>query len=84
MYCCCVGTAPVRFSVQLALIGIALVLKVMGWGPKDVPANLGTFDCRILSLTTEFKHSPSQCGKGAGIKRELWLNLDGQKYVERL
>ena len=30
----CVGTAPVRFSVQLALIGIALVLKVMDWGPR--------------------------------------------------
>ena len=29
-----VGTAPVRFSVQLALIGIALVLKVMDWGPR--------------------------------------------------
>ena len=46
--CCCVGTAPVRFSVQLALIGIALVLKVMDWGPKDVPANLGTFSGRCL------------------------------------
>ena len=34
VYCCCVGTAPVRFSVQLALIGIALVLKVMDWGPR--------------------------------------------------
>ena len=31
---CCVGTAPVRFSVQLVLIGIALVLKVMDWGPR--------------------------------------------------
>ena len=32
--CCCVGTAPVRFSVLLALIGKALVLKVMDWGPS--------------------------------------------------
>ena len=49
-----------------------------------VPLVLRTLGCRILSLSAEFKYSPSQCGKGAGIKSELWLNLDGQKYVERL
>ena len=59
---CCVGTAPVRFSVQLVLIGIALVLKVVNWGPRiyrvfarsklqkaaGCPCESGTFSGRCL------------------------------------
>ena len=44
---------------------------------------LGTSGCRILSLTTEFKYSPSQCGKGAGIKRE-WAKSGRAKICRKV
>ena len=49
-----------------------------------MPVLVGTFGCHVLSLSAEFKYSPSQCGKGTGIKRKLWLNLGGKNYVRKV
>ena len=56
-----------RSNLQKAA-GCPCISRDFEW---KVPVLVGTFGCHVLSLSAEFKYSPSQGGKGAGIKGRL-------------
>ena len=62
-----VDRAFARSNLQKAA-GCPCISRDFEW---KMPVLVGTFGYHVLSLTTEFKYSPSQGGKEAGIKGKL-------------